>query len=205
MKENSVLLICALMLFFMSCQRKERGIKNLAAYVEDLRNGLTKITKTNGWEYKAQYRPAELIIVGEGEGPNGMAEGDKSKRKQQLRGTVWFTLSIQREKEQISPLRFQVLDEAMYNERLDYFLHEAAGNFHLLYGRDTLYPISYHFETTYNLSPKEIMIIGFVLPNNLEVPIADMQLVYTDRIFRNGIIKAYFHQKDLHNIHQFAL
>ena len=93
------------------------------------------------------------------------------------------------------------LDE--YNQRLNYFLDEAKNNIWLIYDHhDTLKPASYLFETNFNLTPQETIVVGFYLPHNDGVPNSEMQLSYRDQIFKNGIIKVLYKSNVIRNIPQ---
>ena len=199
-----ILVLALAAMLVISCRENKMSRRYFARYVEDPENGLHKVTEANGWAYHIQYKPASYILANEANASGNTVE-ENTSLKNRLRGAVWFNVSIQRIKEQISPLRYNATDESEYSARLDYFLNSAANDFYLIYRTDTLRPISYLFETTYNLAPKETMIVGFSLPGFQAEPSADMQLVYTDNIFKNGIIKAYFYQKDLHNIPEIKL
>ena len=77
---------------------------------------------------------------------------------------------------------------AEYNDRLNYFLIEAGENIRLLYGdKESMETIAYHFENNYGLTPMDVMVVGFEIPD--AVPTEDLVLEYEDKLFNGGIIK----------------
>lgn len=191
--------ICLMMLLLLQCAcRHQLKPDAYIRYVKDSSNGLVKIATIDGWEYTIQYKPADYIIYLEGKGV--YTDSFVTKERDRLKGTVWFDIDIRRTDGSITPLRYGVSSLDEYNSRLDYYLNHAQEDIALAYGTDTLKPMSYLFENNYNLTPQQTMVVGFALPEGQESIKAPMQLSYRDRIFKNGIIKATYRQKDLKNI-----
>ncbi len=184
-------------LLLMSCSETSLTSKGMIDYVQSKDNGLAKEVNVDGWAYKIQYKPAEYILAIE-----QLQEPDAiNKRTKQLENAAWFNVEVSREDKGIAPLRYNITSIEEYNSRYDYMLNYAAGDFTLIYNHsDTFKPISYHFETTYNLSPTETMIIGFSLPKNIRAANNDMQVVFRDRVFSGSIIKTIFEESDLSKI-----
>lgn len=194
MKTGIRFFIVAISLLTLSGCRRSADRLSYAKFVRDEKNGLSRTLSIDGWQYIVQYRPAELIMLQEG------MSGQDSRRKDGLRGVASFTIKIKRADNSASPLRYNLATREEYDQRLDYFLNAAAKNIRLLYGNDTLYPAAYHFETNYNLTPEETMLVGFLLPAKDEAPKRDMQLSYNDELFKNGIIKVTIKKEDVDNI-----
>lgn len=181
-------------LLIYSCKRELQSPLEYINYVENEENGLKKSITVNGWCYDFQYKPHEYIILKEG-GDLGFQGAD---RKKQLDKTVWFNVDISRVEKTINPLKYKMQTLQDYETRYQYMISQAAQDFTLVYNKtDTVYPISYLFETNYNLTPIETVVIGFKLPNDLQVAANDMQIIYRDRVFNNGIVKTLFTQKDI--------
>ena len=70
----------------------------------------------------------------------------------------------------------------------------------LIYGTDTLSPMSYEFENHFNLTPQETMMVGFCLPKSESAPEKDMQFSYNDQELKNGIIKVMFSKNIMKSI-----
>ncbi len=181
-----------------SC-RKELKAPEYVKYLQDERYGFRKVVKIEGWEYAFQYKPAEMIMLIESKGVKN--DSIKNKRMKELEGTAWFNISFRLSSGKVSSMRYNLSSIEDYDKRYDYFLNHAKKHIRLVYGgTDTLFPMSYLFENNYNLTPQETMIVGFRLPGEMRTPEQNMQLIYEDEIFGNGIIKALFKKSDLKRI-----
>jgi len=181
----------------LSCQHKMKP-GDYVKYVTDKENGLKKTTQIDGLEFCMQYRPYDYILLMENRGD--MSNDDLIKRISDLRGTAWFTITLKRMDNTITPLRYGIATIEEYNKRLDYYLNEASKDIRLVYGKDTMQPVSYLFENNYNLTPQETMIVGFYLPQGENYPRQTMRLSFFDRIFKTGIINAQYSDEILNNI-----
>lgn len=180
-----------------SCQR-ELKTPEYVHYVQQPENGLRKVVSADNWDYIIQYRPYDYILLSEQKKQDPKQE---TKRLNDLKGTAWFTISFKRSDGSISPMRYNLSSREEYEQRQNYFLNKASKDIVMVYGKkDTLHPIAYEFENNYNLAPQETIMIGFELPMGHDRPDNDMQLSYNDQVFKNGIIKATFSEKDLNNI-----
>lgn len=187
-----------------SCNHELKG-PEYVKYVQDTKNGLRKQVHTTTLDYQVFYKPYDYIIFQESQGSsinptNPINPTDYNKRLATLKGTAWFNFSFKMTDGRVSPLRYGVSDLDEYNQRLDYYLNKAVNDIRLIYGADTLRPMSYEFETNYNLTPQETIVVGFDLKNNSLKPDKDLQFVYHDNVFQNGIIKALFPKNIFNNI-----
>ncbi len=198
MRKATNLIVYGLMFFCcFSCKHSMKAADYIR-YINNKENGFKKILQIEGWNFCMQYRPYDYIMLMENKGQlNGY---DLEKRKSELNGTAWFNISIKRIDNSITPLRYGISSIEEYNTRLNYYLNEAEKDITLIYGSDTLRPVSYLFENNYNLSPQETMVVGFYLPKGENDPRKNMQLSFIDRVFKNGIIKAEFSEDVLKNI-----
>lgn len=196
-KAVKILGIVVVMLSCVSCQQNLNR-SDYSNYVSDKENDLKKVSSIDGWEFCIQYRPYDYIALMENKGMG--TEHDLDKRKSELAGTAWFNISIKRADNSNSPLRYGISSLEGYNERLNYYLNEAANDIRLTYGKDTLSPMSYLFENNYNLTPQETIVVGFSLPEGELRPCKNMRISMVDRVFRNGIINAEFSVETLEKI-----
>ena len=173
-------------------------VADYVSYVHTKESGLIKTTAIDGFEFSMQYKPDDYIILMENKG--NLLNENYEKRKSELKGTAWFNISIKRADNNITPLKYGVSSLEEYNTRLNYYLNEAKKDIWLVYGNDTLRPISYLFENNYNLTPQETMIAGFYLPKGEDFPRKNMQLSYNDGVFKTGIIKATYTERSLNSI-----
>lgn len=192
------MILCALAVIgSVSCRRHMKAA-DYAAYITSKENGLKKVSQIDGWEFAMQYRPYDYVMLMESKGQ--VSSLDLEKRKAQMLGTAWFTIAIKRADQMVTPLRYGVSSNEEYNVRLNYYLNEAQKDVKLLYGKDTLRPVSYLFENNYNLTPQETILVGFYLPKGEKYPCKDMRLSYVDNVFKNGIINAEFSEENLKKI-----
>lgn len=183
------------LLMLGSC-RRSLNVNDYIKYVHEEKNGLRKVVQIDGWEYSLQYKPYDYIFCME----SGNNNTGREKRIKSLKGTAWFNISFRRIDGSITPLKYNISSLDEYDARLDYFLNRATKNIKLIYGADTLPPMSYLFENNYNLAPQETMVVGFDLPGTPAQPEKDMQLCYYDPVLKNGIIKALYKEEDLKRI-----
>lgn len=161
-------------------------------YSEKPNSPFFKTIMTDSVLYIMQYRPVNIVSNHE-----DVYGYDNIKPIRDINGTVWFNIVIRIPHKNVSPLRWNVYDHDEYMNRYNYFLNSASKDIQLMYGKKILQPISYTFETTYNLAPQETIVVGFELPEGDKVPSENMQLSYIDRVFNNGIIKATYLKEEL--------
>lgn len=189
-------MLCGLFLYALALSCNRMNVKEYVAFIKNSDNGLCKIVNNGEWKYTIQYRPYDYILLSE-----QLNDKEKEYRLKDLQGTAWFTVSFENDSSKESALRVNANSIEIYNERLNYFLNKASNDIRLVYDqKDTLSPETYVFENNYNLVMHETILVGFRLPGNPVKPDKDMQIIYVDKVFQNGIIKAIISQKSLSNI-----
>lgn len=165
-------------------------------YVEDTDNGFNNEVVVDQWQYNIQYKPYRYVLIKE-----HLKAGTKEyeARLKQLEHTVLYNISLRRRDTEVDPLKYGVADLEEYNRRLDYFLNYAREDITLEYDGKKIMPNSYLFENNYSLTPKQTMVVGFVLPDDA-YPGRDMSLSYNDRVFKTGIIRAALSKQKLVDI-----
>ena len=103
---------CILLSIISSCNH---GLKpaDYIQYVQDKKNGLKKVVEVDGWQYTMQYKPHEFILLMEGKGKISSAE--MQKRRQDMKGTVWFNISFRRSDGAVTSLRYGIASMEEYN------------------------------------------------------------------------------------------
>ncbi|MCW3123055.1 MAG: hypothetical protein JWQ38_2547 [Flavipsychrobacter sp.] len=200
-KEINYTLFIALILFSLSCRNKMHAT-DYVTYINNKEHGLKKISVIDGFEFDFQYKPYDYIILMEQKG--SINSTDFIRRKSELAGTAWFTITIKRTDNSVSPMRYGITSIDDYNVRLNYFLNKASKDIKLVYDKISLQPVSYLFENNFNLTPQETIVIGFYLPKGANSPQKSMQLSFNDKIFKTGIINAEFSKEDLKRIPMLA-
>ena len=191
----SYILVTILMLWTCASCKRSLGTVDYAKYVNNSENGLKRDVRVDGWEFSILYRPYDYVMLMENKGDT--RGYDFNKRKSELEGTAWFSISMKRIDNSVIPLRYEISSLEEYNTRLNYYLNEASQDIKLVYGDDTLRPASYLFENNFNLTPQQTMLAGFILPKGDKCPKKGMTLSFVDEIFKNGIITAGYSEKTL--------
>ncbi|MBS1687470.1 MAG: hypothetical protein JSS96_02000 [Bacteroidetes bacterium] len=197
MKASKLFFVSILLLLVTGCGKRQLNAVDYVHYVQADKNHLKKAVKMQDMEFDIQYKPYDYIVLLESRNDPAY---DREKRMKQLAGTAWFNISFRKTNTEISALKEGATSLNDYDQRLNYFLNYASKDIVLIYGSDTLKPVSYLFENNYNVGPVETMVVGFVFPGKDTVPLKDMQINYYDRLFHNGIIKASFSAETLKDI-----
>lgn len=178
---------------FQSCDRKApTSCKDFIKYIEE-QKGFNRKIQVGGWEYNIQYKPAKYMVCK----ANDMTNTPFAIN--QYKNTVWFNVKLRRENSNENPLKYGVSNMNEYNSRLNYFLYDAGKNFSMQYGSETNVPmIGYQFENNFGLTPMDVMVIGFAIPDTIAKE--DIILTYDDVIFNNGIIKVKISAEDLRKL-----
>lgn len=138
--------------------------------------------------YSMRFVPKREICIQE------HLSGDAAARRvMEMEGVQRFVISLQSTSGGVAPLKMGVGDEQQYNERLAYFLTKAQQDIFLQIGDKKYSPISYQFEHNYGLTPADAMIVIFETLGAEEELGATLE--YRDRVFKNGIVKAFFPAK----------
>lgn len=171
-------------MLFVSCNT-HLSDQDYASYVKDSNKGLRKAITVEQMIYDVQYLPERMILLQEHQ-----TAAAAKQRTEQLKHTMWFAISLKCLHSSVNPLKNNVSGIEEYNDRLDYFLNHARDDISLDYGGKKIYPMSYHFENNYGLTSNETIMVGFEIAD--EKSKQDATLVFEDRVFRNGIVKAFF-------------
>jgi len=191
--------VLVFLLVSISCNKPLDGPAYIK-YVSDPAHGLIRAIAVGDMQFEIKYRPHELIMLQE---CKGAFQGyPYEQRKADLKGTAWFSISIKCATQRLSPLRYGLSSQEEYNQRLNYYLNEAVKDIWLSYGDAVIAPSSYLFENSYNLTPVETLIVGFILPDDSKNSGTDLTLSFNERIFESGILKTGFTHQVLSHIPQ---
>lgn len=178
------------------------NIPEYIKWVENPGNSLKKEKTIGDFSYKVFYKPADFIALREA--VNTGKQEDKEaiqKRSDEIQNFYQFNFDIVSADGKTSVLKHNITSEAEYGARINYFVSHAQQDFKLVQGNDTLPCISYHFERTYGITPKNTILLGFAKPNTLD----DIQLIFTNRLFNTGDIKFQFSKNTLTKIPRLTL
>lgn len=193
-RATNLFLLLGACLMLMSCKREKSDV---VRYVENKDNGLLKEVDLGDNIFLVQYTPVSYMLKKE-----GLKKGSENfeKREKALTGSIWFNIQLKIRNYAESPLRYHVDGLEAYQNRLNYYLNQAPHDIGLIYGKDSIAASSYWFENNQNLLPYETMIVGFTLPGNEKKVTKDIQLVFFDRVFGNGIIKVFFSKNNINKV-----
>jgi len=170
-----------------SCRRSnnEMASYEYRRFVEAIGNGYHKEVTAGDLIYSVQYKPYEYIAAAEQQWAGDTAV--MHRRSQKLAGTVWFNVGIRSKRGTTNPLKETSSDLNDYNTKLTYFLSGAEQQFRLFYNGEPMPCAGYFFENNYGLSPSDVMVVGFKIPDM--VPSGDVILEYEDVLYQSGTIK----------------
>ena len=118
-------------------------------------------------------------------------------------GFVFFKFTIKSTNSDNTIMDPSKIDSKEYNKRIQYFNAFAQNNFKLLADQDTLNCVQYLFENPYNLT-SDVKILGaFKLKQKYES--TDLQIIYNDQLFNQGLIKFYYQKKQLQKTPQLII
>lgn len=176
-----------------SCSKKELHSSDYIKFVEDESNGLRVSKNIGGVDYMVQYKPIEYILLKENN--NNV---DIKKRKEDLEGMQYYTLSYSLVKNNKDILKFNLTSQDEYYERVNYFSFGLQNDIYLVEGKDTLDCKLFNYVRSYGLSPKADFVLAF--SKNTQAQINDKLIVIEDKIFGGGIIKLKIAKEDIKNI-----
>jgi len=188
MNKVASVILSVLVLICLSCtEKREMTLAQYRNYIEAKGGGFCKTVTAGPLIYTVQYRPPLYIAAAEHKWQFNDSTEMKT-RTMALGGIVWFNVRIGTVSGATNPLKSDVSGVAEYNDRLNYWLTQAANHFTLYYGDLELKPQGYVFENSYGLISEDVVVIGFRLPDT--TPVRPLRLEYEDQLYNTGIIKA---------------
>lgn len=179
----------------MSPSTLELPAKDYIEYVTDSQSSLILTKDISDFSYTVQFLPAELMVLRE------LKSDTLTKKKIQLKlnelnELQYFIFSIENNKSGKELLKYGLENEIEYQARLDYFSFRMQDDIKLIDGSDTLSCELFHFERTFDLSPRLVFNVAFknLKTNNSKV------FAFNDFIFKNGAINLKFDKSTFNNI-----
>lgn len=193
---RAVILIAAITCL-ASCNNRLQPVQYIR-YIEDKDNGFRKEKVIDHWVYKVQYKPARYIYLQENRSKDP-GQAQMSERAKQLKDWLFFNIYVSNDSlRTASPIRLMSRDLDDYNLILDYYLNRNKENISLHIDSTVVYPTVYNYENNYNLSPEDVLVVGFRLNESLLSGHFDkMVLVYDDDFLKTGILRFVFSNSDL--------
>ncbi len=183
-------IICLFCAQLFSCGQRSLSSKEYLEWVENEKNGLLQKNIVNGFQFYLQYEPLEYIVVKESQ-KNEISKEYLEKRKKELEGYTYFTLTILNNNNQ-SPFKTDSADIAGYHE-----MSMQQDFSFVCSSMDTLPCTFYLFENHGGISPDKIL-LGF--ENNSNLITNGFTLIYNAKILKLGSIRFSYSKEDLQQI-----
>ncbi len=164
-------------------------------FIEDVDNGYSKSVTVGTWKYTIQHKPPTYIYIQEKNG-SALNRSELDRRASQLKNWVFFNVYVQHvENRTSSPIRMVGQDMQTYAAIVNYYVSENAHSFRLITPNGEIQPSIYSFENSYNLSPKDVFVVGFEVHS--EADKEEMTLAYNDEVLQTGIVNFSFHKSKM--------
>jgi len=170
--------------------------EEIQSVVLDKHNGFLKERKIGQYIYKTLYKPVDFIISREK--TETIDRQSYLEKKNSLDGLYYFDLRIVNTTNTGDLLKSISSDYGDYDLKVKYCAYQMQYDIHLVAGTDTIPCILFHFERTFDVAPVSTFLLGFAKPVSHQYD--DLQLIYHDNLFNNGIIKFHFTREDIENV-----
>lgn len=179
-------LIIVILFVIVSCSDRVRlNADEYFRYVANPENNLCVEKKFNEFTYQLRVKtPEEMAYI---ETLPAQGEGFDSLVKV-YSNTNYFEFKIAtKSRKKQDPTKYKVNDFNEFQERFDKLAFRLQENFYLVdeAQKDTIKPLSYHFERSYNLSDKATFNLSF---KKIPEVGKSFNLVFEDDVFDNGPI-----------------
>ncbi len=193
------LLLLSLML--VSCTQS-LNVQDYIAWNQDEDNGLYQSVEREGYQFKLQYKPQELVALNNAGDLSGLDKTQLNEELEELKEYQFFDIHISSNLV-ADFLRARLSSQEEYYQRVAYFSTFAQDDFKLVEGQDTLACIMYHFERNYGIRPFQTILLGF--KNTPGSQDKDKEVLYEDRILGLNTVNLRIESKNLNNIPQLSL
>lgn len=174
-------------------------------YVElfkDRKTPATKAQRVGGLSYYLTYLPKDYLVSNELR-KNVISKEEYNQIAQGYGDMTYYLMEIESDEgEELA--RHKLVGNADYTERIKYLSFEMEKNIKLVTASGEEFPcVLFHYERTYNVSPKNTFMLGFELPE--EAKEKELQLVIDDQLFEAGYIKFKWSPRDIKNLPKIKL
>lgn len=145
---------------FSSCQQSVTP-SELVSYVRKGKNGLHKTKTIGSLSLDLQYRPVDYVIANEFRS-NTIDSEAYQQRKNELGDLQYYNLKLGfTGNEEMDITKYNVTTDQELQERLYYLSFHLKNDIRLIQGTDTLAPVLYHFERSFDLSNHRTFVLAF--------------------------------------------
>jgi len=184
-------------LLLPSCQREARPV-DYVKFVRSTDNGLHKQKAIGSLLLDVQYRPVDYVIANEFR-KNDIDPTAYQDRKEELDGLQYYNLKIGfTGNNQMDITKYNIQNEAQQQERLYYLSFHMKHDIRMIQGQDTLAPVLYHFERSFDLSNHRTFVVAFEEPDQDHTN--DKTLLLDTPILATGPLKIKFKKDHIQKI-----
>ncbi len=132
----------------------------LMNYVKDPDHGLHKTRQIGPLKVDLQYQPTSVVIANELR-QDEIDRAQYEERAQKLEGLQHYLLRLSVDEPGSNISNYAIEHAQEEQERLYYFSFLMKNDIRLVDGRDTLAPVLYHFERSYDLADHRTFVLAF--------------------------------------------
>lgn len=189
----SVLL--ALVLSFWSCDKDQVSLREYKSILAKAENGLIKGQKIGPVDAEVRYLPWELMVANE-YGIDSISEDIEHR----YNGAQYYNLRVKiDEPGNVDITNYRVKPEEFeLQERLYYLSFLMGQDIKLICCADTLHPVLYHFEQSYNIADFRSFMVAF--EENERYKDCDRTLILDTPALGVGPLKFLFRKQAIKNI-----
>ena len=161
---KTIVLLLTGLLFLQSCQNEVKPV-DLVKFVRSTDNGLHKQKAIGSLLVDVQYRPVDYVIANEFR-KNDIDPTAYQDRKEELDGLQYYNLKIGfTGNTKMDITKYNIRNDAEQQERLYYLSFHMKHDIRMIQGQDTLAPVLYHFERSFDLSNHRTFVVAFEEPD----------------------------------------
>jgi hypothetical protein len=167
-------------------------------WVEDEAHGLHLEKEVGDIKFSLQYQPVEYLTAMQ-EKTNSLEKGTLDSNLNSKKNTLCFLFRFESTGPQKDVLKMNLDSKQEYFDRILYMTDEMQNDFQLVSGKDTLLCKLYHYERTYNLSPRQSFLTVFERKAQAKIQ-DDLIFIYQDKILGTGTIRMRIKAEDIKKI-----
>ena len=193
----NIILIALALITVAGCQQKVSP-KSYVSYCRDSKNGLIKQKNIGDVTVKVDYMPLDLIAINELK-RNNITEQEINDIKSTYGNAQYYHMQIKMsDNPEVNITNTHVNTELDLEKRLNYLSFQMQRDIALVESGDTLKPIMFNFERSYDVSEFRSFMVAFETPQKPSA--ADKTFILDTPVLRTGPIKFTFSQKDISSL-----
>lgn len=171
--------------------------KDYVSWLKNPQNNLCKKSVFGDLTFECMYKPIEYIICMEKK-KEQISKSEYNQRRKELSDMVYFEFLIKLTTGAGDILKYKMKADEDYTSRVKYFAFDMQRDLTLEIDGEVMPCSLFHFERVFDLVPYAKFSIGFVWDNKYNGK--DITLVYSDKIFNNGLIKYTYSKNEFKSI-----